>query len=124
MLKILYVGVGGFLGSIARYVLGGWISNRYRGAFPMATFLINVSGSFILGLFLTLATERVAVDPKWRLFVAVGFVGAYTTFSTFEYETERLASAGGLAVAAANVALSVAAGFLAVWAGSRIAVRL
>jgi CrcB protein len=124
MINILFVGIGGFLGSVARYLLGGWISNRYRGAFPIATFLINVSGSFILGLFLTLTTERVFVDPRWRLFVSVGFIGAYTTFSTFEYETERLASAGGLAVAAANVALSVAAGFLAVWIGSRIAVRL
>ena len=120
-MKILYVGVGGFLGAIARYVLGGWVSTRYRGDFPLATFVINVSGSFVLGLFLTLATERVAVDPRWRLLVAVGFVGAYTTFSTFEWETERLASAGGLMLAAANVVGSVLVGFGAVWLGSRIA---
>ena len=124
MTKIFYVGAGGFLGSVVRYAVDGWVSRRYRGAFPLATFLINVSGCFALGLFLTLATERAAVDPRWRLFAGIGFVGAYTTFSTFEYETERLASAGGLAVAAANVVLSVVLGFFAVWAGSRMAMRL
>lgn len=120
-MKALYVGIGGFFGAIARYWIDGSISTRYRGDFPLATFAINVSGSFVLGLFLTLATERVAVDPRWRLLVAVGFVGAYTTFSTFEWETQRLASAGGMLLAAANVVASVAVGFGAVWLGTRIA---
>ena len=124
MVRALYVGIGGFFGAIARYWVDGWISTRYRGDFPLATFVINVSGSFVLGLFMALATGRIAVDPRLRLFAAVGFVGAYTTFSTFEYETERLASSGGALLAWANVALSVGAGFLAVWIGSRIAVKL
>jgi CrcB protein len=123
-MRALYVGLGGFLGAVARYALGGWISTRYRGEFPMATFVINISGSFLLGLFLALATVRIAIDPRWRLFVAVGFFGAFTTFSTFEYETERLASAGGALLAWANVVLSVTAGFAAVWIGSRLAMRL
>ena len=124
MLKALYVGLGGFLGSAVRYWVDGWISTRFRGDFPLATFLINLTGSLFLGFFMALATERVALDPRWRLFIAVGFVGAYTTFSTFEYETERLASAGGHLLAWANVVLSVAGGFLAVWIGGRIAVKL
>jgi CrcB protein len=119
----MYVGIGGFLGAIARYAVGGWISTRYRGQFPIATFVINVSGSFILGLFLTVATERIALDPRWRLLVAVGFVGAYTTFSTFEYESERLLAAGGFWLAGANLLGSVVVGFVAVWLGSRLAVR-
>lgn len=119
-MKILYVGVGGFFGAIARYLVGGWILSRYKGDFPIATFLINVSGSFVLGLFMALATGRIEVDPRWRLLIAVGFVGAYTTFSTFEYETERLATAGGFALAGANILLSVAIGFFAVWLGTRL----
>ncbi|HKB72159.1 MAG TPA: fluoride efflux transporter CrcB [Thermoanaerobaculia bacterium] len=122
-MKWIYVGAGGFLGAIARYAVGGWISSRYRGQFPVATFVINVTGSFVLGLFLTIATERIALDPRWRLFVAVGFVGAYTTFSTFEYESERLAAAGGFWLAGVNLVGSVIVGFLAVWLGSRLAVR-
>ena len=122
-MKWIYVGAGGFLGAIARYAVGGWISSRYRGQFPVATFVINVTGSFVLGLFLTFATERFALDPRWRLFVAVGFVGAYTTFSTFEYESERLLAAGGFWLAGANLVGSVVVGFLAVWLGSRLALR-
>lgn len=123
-MKVLYVGIGGFFGAIARYLVGGWVSVRYHGDFPLATFVINVTGSFILGFFMAIAVGRFLVDPRWRLLIAVGFVGAYTTFSTFEYETERLASAGGFALAGANVLLSVAAGFLAVWLGARVAVKI
>jgi CrcB protein len=122
-MRWIYVGAGGFLGAIARYAVGGWISSRYRGQFPIATFAINVTGSFVLGLFLTVATERIALDPRWRLFVAVGFVGAYTTFSTFEYESERLLTAGGFWLAGLNLVGSVAVGFAAVWIGSRLALR-
>ncbi len=123
-MKWIWVGAGGFLGAIARYAVGGWISARYRGQFPLATFVINVTGSFVLGLFLTVATERVAIDPRWRLLAAVGFVGAYTTFSTFEYESERLVATGGFWLAAVNLAGSVLVGFAAVWLGSRLATRL
>jgi CrcB protein len=123
-MKILYVGVGGFFGAIARYLVGGWVLARYRGDFPVATFVINVSGSFILGLFMAFATGRFEIDPRWRLLIAIGFVGAYTTFSTFEYETERLTSAGGFALAGANILLSVAVGFFAVWLGMRLGGRI
>jgi len=118
--KVFYVGVGGFAGANARYWLGGWISDRYGAAFPYATLVINVTGSFILGLFMALTTERYIAPPGLRLIVAIGFVGAYTTFSTFEYETLALASSGSLLRALLNIVLSVVAGFVAVWLGARL----
>jgi fluoride exporter len=117
---LLVVGCGGFLGAVARYAVGLGVAAFWARPFPLATFLINVSGSFVLGLFSTLAAERLAIAPEWRLFVATGFVGAYTTFSTFEYETLRLTQTGTAAWALANVLSSVVAGFAAVWIGVRL----
>ncbi len=116
-----WVGLGGFLGANARYWLGGWVAQRYGTAFPWGTLLINVTGSFILGLFATWITERVVAPAHLRLLVAIGFVGAYTTFSTFEYETYQLIENGAAARALANVMGSVLAGFAAVWLGVRLA---
>ena len=90
MLGVLLVALGGGIGSAARYLVGGWFASRFGPAFPYGTFVINVTGSFIIGFFLAFAQERVSLSPYWRLFFAVGFVGGYTTFSTFEYETIRL----------------------------------
>jgi CrcB protein len=115
--KYLAVAAGGALGAVLRYYLGGTALARTAAPFPTATFVINVTGSFVLGLFLTLATERIHVSPHLRLAVAVGFVGAYTTFSTFEYETAKLVEDGDLTRALLNVLLSFAAGLLAVWLG-------
>jgi CrcB protein len=117
MTRFLVVGLGGFLGAIARYGVTLFVGMFWTREFPLATFLINVSGSFVLGLFTTVATERMEVDPRLRLFVATGFVGAYTTFSTFEYETQRLAEAGALWWGVLNVATSVAVGYAAVQLG-------
>ena len=118
---LLWVGLGGFIGANARYLVGYWAAQRYGTAFPWGTFLINVSGSFILGLFTTLVTERFSAPPQLRLLIAIGFVGAYTTFSTFEYETLQLAGSGSLLRAFANAGGSLVAGFLAVWIGARLA---
>jgi CrcB protein len=90
VLGVLLVALGGGIGSAARYLVGGWFASRFGPAFPYGTFVINVTGSFIIGFFLAFAQERVSLSPYWRLFFAVGFVGGYTTFSTFEYETIRL----------------------------------
>lgn len=114
---ILWVGLGGFLGANARYLLGGVVAERWGTVFPWATFAINISGSFILGLFLAFAEERPWMHPSSRLMFAVGFVGAYTTFSTFEYESIRLIQEGEMLLAFANVAGSVLAGLFAVFAG-------
>jgi CrcB protein len=117
--QIWWVGLGGFLGANARYWLGTWIQARTGTDFPWGTFVINVSGSFILALFLTMVSERLALPrvPALRLVVAVGFVGAYTTFSTFEWETWGLLTTGGLLRAFANAFGSLASGFVAVWLG-------
>ena len=117
--KVLWVGLGGFLGANARYWLGGWIQARWGESFPWGTFVINVSGSFILGLFLTLLAEKYAFPraQALRLTIAVGFVGAYTTFSTFEFETLELMQAGALLRALGNAFGSLAAGFVAVYLG-------
>lgn len=108
---------------MSRYAVSLVVARVWSYDFPLATFLINISGSFILGFFATLAAERTALDPLWRLLVATGFVGAYTTFSTFEYETQRLAESGAAAMALANVVGSVVAGFVAVQFGVVLARR-
>jgi CrcB protein len=115
--RYLAVAVGGAIGACLRYYIGSTVLARTIVPFPTATFVINITGSFIIGFFLTLATERVRIDPNIRLAVVVGFVGAYTTFSTFEYETARLIEAREIIVALLNVALSIILGFAAVWLG-------
>ena len=115
--KYLAVAAGGMFGAMLRYYLGGSVLARTAQPFPTATFIINITGSFIIGFFLTLATERVPINPHVRLAVAVGFVGAYTTFSTFEYETARLVEERDFLYALLNVALSFIVGFAAVFAG-------
>jgi fluoride exporter len=90
MEKILMISVGAILGANARYWLGYWVTQKWGSGFPFGTMLINLTGSFVLGLFMTLATERFMIDPRWRLLFAVGFLGAYTTFSTYTYESFNL----------------------------------
>ena len=113
----LIVGAGGFLGAIARFLVGTWIVSRYGASFPWATFGINVSGSFLLGLLVTLFLQSCPCQPNWRLLLAVGFLGAYTTFSTFEYESARSRLLLGCP---GNLLGSVVAGYLAVWLGIRL----
>jgi CrcB protein len=117
----LAVGAGGFLGAIARYAVGLWIGQRWGRSFPLGTFVINVSGSFLIGLVMALFTERFMVNPQWRLLLAVGFLGAYTTFSTFELETGNLLRDSEWMLATMNVVFSVLAGFLALKIGEVIA---
>jgi len=119
LLKYVMVGVGGFLGAIARYSLGGYIGSRFGVRFPYGTFVINVSGSFLIGLILTLLA-RTTASAYWRYLIPIGFIGAYTTFSTFEYETLRAIQDGQLVTGLLNVALSLVVGFAAVWAGAAI----
>jgi len=123
MQRIGWVGLGGFLGANARYWLGGWIQSRWGTAFPWATFVINITGSFVLGLFVTLITERFALRHalSLRLVIAIGFVGAYTTFSTFELETLALVETATWLRAFANAFGSLFAGFVAVWLGVLLA---
>jgi len=117
MTKYIVVGLGGFLGAIARFWLGGFISNRFGTRFPYGTFVINIAGSFLIGLIITLLAERTHWSPNWRYLIPIGFIGAYTTFSTFEFETLRNVQDGQFLAAFLNVTLSVVFGFLAVWCG-------
>ncbi len=113
----LAIAVAGAFGALARYGLDGWISRRAPTSFPWGTFAINVTGSFLLGLAFVLTTERFRPDPWLRSAVTIGFLGAYTTFSTFSLETYRLVEDGAYGLALANVVGSVAAGLTAVYAG-------
>jgi fluoride exporter len=117
MATILLVGIGGFLGANTRYLLDQWVTNRWPMFFPWGTFIINLSGSFILGFFMAFAEQRPWVSRETRLLFAVGFVGAYTTFSTYAYESLRLAQDGQMALAALYITASVMLGLIAVFAG-------
>ena len=115
--------VGGGSGALARYVFGAAIMQRYGGTFPLGTFVINVTGSFLVGLIMTILTERFQPHPYWRLFLVVGFLGGYTTFSSFEYETLQAVRQGSRWLALLNVVGSVVLGYAAVWLGTTIAGR-
>jgi CrcB protein len=115
--KVLLISTGAVLGANARYWLGDWAAQKWGSAFPYGTFLINVTGSLLLGLFMTLATERLLLDPRWRLFFAVGFLGAYTTFSTFTLESFNLFYSGQWLPGLFNFLGSTLAGLAAVGLG-------
>ena len=116
-MEYLVIGIGGFLGANARYLVAGWAAQRFGTTFPYGTFIINVSGSFILGLFLVFVQERTFIHPNYRLFFAVGFLGAYTTFSTFTYESLRLVQDGSILLGLTNIFASVVIGLLGVVLG-------
>jgi fluoride exporter len=117
MNKYLMVGLGGFIGAVARFWLGGYISDRMGTRLPYGTFVINCTGSFLIGLIITVLAERTHWSANWRYLIPIGFIGAYTTFSTFEYETFRSIQDGELIAAGLNVVLSVVIGFISVWLG-------
>ena len=117
MTQLLAVAAGGALGSVVRYLL---TRISFLSAFPWSTLLVNVAGSFLLGLFLALAGTRVAISQESRAFVSIGLLGGFTTFSTFSQQTISLWQAERFAFAGLNVALHVALGLLAAWLGWRL----
>ena len=122
-MKYALIVLGGGAGSLARYLAGMAVTARLGSRFPWGTLLVNVTGSFLIGLILTILTERVAVSPNWRFALVVGFLGGYTTFSSFEWETFAAVRAGGFWIGAMNVAGSVTLGYAAVWLGAALARR-
>lgn len=102
-----YVAVGSALGGVARYLLGGWVQRLAGGVFPWGTLLVNLSGSFLLGLIARYAIESAALSAEVRTFLTLGFCGGYTTFSTFSWETARLLEDGDWRRATVYVAASV-----------------
>lgn len=115
-MNVLLVAAGGAIGAVLRYVLGGWIQGRLGPDFPWGTFIVNVSGSLLIGVVLGLV-ERGALSAEARLFLAVGILGGYTTFSTFSYETLQLIEDGNLASTLLNALGQVAASLVAVYVG-------
>ena len=121
--RYLVVLAGAGLGGLTRYALGAWIMARSGVRFPLGTFLINISGSFCIGLVMTLLTERMQPHPNWRLFLVVGVLGGYTTFSSFEYETLQAVRDGERWLGLLYVMSSVLIGYAAVWLGAALAAR-
>ncbi len=117
MLKYLLVGVGGCLGSILRFWLGSYIGSKMGTRFPYGTFVINITGSFLIGLVFAFLTVKTQWSPNWRYLIPIGFIGGYTTFSSFEYETLRSIQDGQIGLGLLYVATSVVIGFVAVWGG-------
>jgi CrcB protein len=115
--KYLFIAIGGALGSIARYVVGSTITNRMGTRFPYGTFVINLTACLIIGFFLAAAGRRAEINPAWRFLIPIGFVGAYSTFSTFEWETFVHLQTSDFLIAALYVSLSILLGLLAVWLG-------
>jgi CrcB protein len=114
---IVGIAVAGALGALARYGLEGFVSTRTGGGFPWGTFVVNVTGAFVLGLVFTVLTERWTADPWLRSTLTIGFLGAYTTFSTLSFESYRLLEGGAVGLAVANLFGSCAAGLGAVYVG-------
>ena len=117
MLRYVMIAIGGAIGAIARFWVAAYVGQRMGTRFPYGTFLINISGSFLIGLIMTVLTERTHLSPNWRYLIPIGFIGAYTTFSTFEFETLRAMQDGQFIGGAMNVVASVLVGFLMVWLG-------
>lgn len=117
-MRLVWIAVAGALGAVSRYQVEGWVSNVTKGDLPYGTLVVNVSGSFLLGFLFTLLTERLLPHPDLRVALTVGFVGAYTTFSTLTFETLQLGQAGAISAAAMNVVGSFTAGMVAVWLGT------
>jgi CrcB protein len=111
---ILLVGLGGALGAIARFLIGQVVTLRFGAAWPWGTFFINMSGCFFIGLFLSYVAARSDISENWRFLFPIGFVGAYTTFSTYAYETVGLVEAGAMARAISYVVASTVCGYAAV----------
>ncbi len=117
---VLYVAVGGALGAITRYALGGWIHSWAGAAFPWGTFAINVSGSLLLG-FLYVLLEGSPAAAQWRAFLGIGFCGGFTTFSSFSYEAVRLLQTGQTGRAGVYVVGSVVVSLIGAVLGFRMA---
>ena len=116
-MPLILIGFGGFAGAISRYLVDGFVTNRTGGAFPWGTLVVNATGSFVLGLLFAMTAERAILPAGIRGPVMIGFIGAYTTFSTYMLESWGLIESGSYAPAIANLGGSMLIGLAAVAAG-------
>lgn len=119
-MSYILVGLGGFVGAIARYAVDGWVVRLFGAGFPWGTLVINASGSLVIGVLFAASVERATLPPDIRAPVMIGFIGAYTTFSTFMLESWRLFEDGAWLLGIANIAGSAAIGMIAVGIGLAI----
>ncbi len=117
MNQTLAIAAGGAFGAVARFWVSTGVYQWLGRSFPFGTLAVNVLGSFAMGLLAILLVERLSLGPEWRAMILIGFLGAFTTFSTFSFETLNLIEAGSFGKAGLNMAVSVIACVLAVWAG-------
>ena len=117
-MQYVAVAAGAVLGANLRFVISAWAADHWGADFPYGTLIINISGSFAIGVLLSLLGERIDVNPLWRLFFATGFLGGYTTFSAYAWEALTLAQDGAILRAALYVIGSNAVGLLGVWLGA------
>ena len=122
-MRLVLITLFGAVGTLARYGLQGVVQTRTGGTFPYGTLLVNLSGCFLLGLIGQFTLNRMVIPPDWRVAIAVGFFGGYTTFSSFGWETAKMLEDGEWFSATAYVAASVVAGLLLSVAGIRLANR-
>lgn len=122
--KYLFIALGGALGSIARYWVGSTVAGRLGIKVPYGTFLVNMTACLAIGFTLTYLGKRVGLNPAWRFMIPIGFIGAYSTFSTYEWETLSSLRSGAFALAALYAAGSLVMGLAAVWCGAAIAEAL
>jgi len=115
--SILLVGIGGFVGSIARYLVAILFSSQISSVFPFATLTVNVLGCFLIGILFALSDRGNLLSPEWRILLTTGFCGGFTTFSTFSYESMRLMQDGEYLYLAAYVFISVFVGLTATYLG-------
>ena len=116
-MQLIVIGVGGAIGALARYLLGGAVHRLMPGFFPYGTFVVNVLGCVIFGVIVGVAEARFAIGPIGRAFILIGVLGGFTTFSSFTYETFELVRDGQVWPALVNVVGQVGLGFLGLWAG-------
>ena len=121
MQKYVWIAIGGALGSIARYWVGSTVSGRLGSKFPYGTLIINLTACVIIGFVLTYLGRRAEVSAAWRFLIPVGFIGAYSTFSTYEWETLSTLRSGAFSLAALYAIGSLLLGLIAVWAGALLA---
>lgn len=124
MQKYLLIALGGALGSVARYWVGSTVGGRIGARFPFGTLVVNITACAIIGFALTWFGERAEISGAWRYFVAVGFIGAYSTFSTYEWETLSSLRSGAFALASIYALGSVVLGLAATWCGAALAEAL